>query len=231
MKSTLTPADLEALRHIDACTLANAIETFSVRLRDEGFADSSVRCLFPKLNAMVGYAVTVKIHGANPPVGARNYIERSDWWNFLLTIPSPRVVVVEDASSRPGLGGLLGEVHVSILRALGCVGAVTNGAVRDLPSVENMGFPLFAGNVSVSHSYVHIVEIGRTIVVGGMKVAPGDLLHGDVHGVQNVPIGLATRLPAAAAKISAVDQALVAICRSADFSVAKLRGAISASQS
>jgi regulator of RNase E activity RraA len=106
------------------------------------------------------------------------------------------------------------------------VGAVTNGAVRDLPAAEKLGFQLFAGNVSVSHAYVHIVEFGTPVEVGGLKVQSGDLLHGDLHGVQSVPFDIAGKIPAVAAEIIAQDQELIALCQSKDFSLKKLRAAI-----
>jgi 4-hydroxy-4-methyl-2-oxoglutarate aldolase len=135
---------------------------------------------------------------------------------------------VEDVGSHLGLGALLGEVHVNILRRLGCVGAVTNGSVRDLPAVEAMGFPLFAGSLSVSHSYVHIVEAGGPVLIGGLPVRSGDLLHGDRHGVQSVPPEVVDQIPAMAAQLAARDQAVIALCRSAGFSLEKLRSTLSA---
>jgi 4-hydroxy-4-methyl-2-oxoglutarate aldolase len=226
MTPPLTPDQLAALGRLDACTLANAIESFDTRLRNEGFVNGSIRCLFPEMPAMVGYAVTVKIRGASPPTGARSYLERSDWWDYLLSVPAPRVIVVEDISSKPGLGALLGGVHLNILRALGGVGAVTNGSVRDLPAAEKLGFPLYAGSLSVSHSYIHIVETAGPVVVGGLTVRSGDLLHGDRHGVQHVPLALVPQLPAVAARMRAHDDKVIALCRSGGFTIDKLRAAI-----
>jgi regulator of RNase E activity RraA len=229
MNTLLTPEQLEALRQLDACTLANAIESFEARLRNTGYADSSLRCLFPALSPMLGHAVTLKVRGASPPMGAKAYSQGTEWWDFVLSIPPPRVVVIEDASSRPGNGALLGEVHVNILRNLGCVGAVTNGAVRDLPAVEALGFPFFAGRLSVSHSYVHIVEVGQPVEVGGLVVRSGDLIHGDLQGIQSIPPEIAAEIPAAAAKIKARDRALIALCHSPRFTLESLRKAIAAS--
>jgi regulator of RNase E activity RraA len=230
MNTTLTPAALAALQRLDACTIANAIESFDQRLRNEGFADGSIRSLFPDLPPMVGYAVTVKIRGATPPTGAHRYIERMDWWDYLLSVPSPRVLVVQDLSSKRGQGALLGEVHINILRALGCVGAVTDGSVRDLAAIEPLGFPVFAGSVSVSHSYIHLVETGTPVLVGGLTVRSGELLHGDRNGLQSVPLSLAPGIPAVAARMQEADDAVIALCRSADFTLAKLRQAIAARQ-
>jgi len=227
MSGPLSPEQLEALRRLDACAVANAIETFQQRLRNEGFTDGSVRCLFPRLEPMVGYAATIRIRGSAPPTAGRRHLDRTDWWDYILSLPAPRVVVAQDVATRPGLGSLFGAVHVNILRALGCVGAVTNGSMRDIPVVERLGFQLFSGAVSVSHAYVHIIEIGEPVEVGGLKIVSGDLLHGDLHGLQTVPLNLAPQIPAAAARIAEQERALIALCQSPDFSLDKLRAAIS----
>jgi len=231
MNAILTPEQLEILRRLDACTLANAIETFHKRLRNEGFVDHTVHCLFPELSPMLGYAATVKIRGSAPPTAAGPYADRTDWWDYVLSLPAPRVVVVQDTASQAGLGSLLGAVHVNILRALGCVGAVTNGSVRDLPAAKKLGFHLFAGSVSVSHAYVHIVEFGAPVEIGGLAIQSGDLLHGDLHGVQSIPLALADKVPLAAAEIVAREQELITLCQSKEFSIEKLREAVAKDQS
>ncbi len=226
MNPVLTPLQLEALRRLDACTLANAIETFRQRLRNEGFIDSSVRCLLPQLPPMLGYAATVKIRGSAPPTTDGAYGDRTDGWDYIVSLPEPRVVVIEDISAKPGLGSLVGAVHLNILRALRCVGVVTNGSVRDLPAAEQAGFSYYAGNVAVSHAYVHIIEFGKPVTIGGLKIQTADLLHGDLHGVQCIPADIAERIPAVAAQIAAREQALIDLCRSPEFSLEKLRAAV-----
>jgi regulator of RNase E activity RraA len=219
----LTAEQLRALRRLDACLLANTIETFQVRLRNEGFLDHRVRSLFPELVPMVGYAATVRIRGSAPPVAGAKFPDRSDWWDYIVRVPAPRVVVVQDISSEPGLCSLVGEVHMNVLRALDCVGVVTNGSVRDLPAARKAGFPCFAASVAVSHGYVHIVDYGGPVEVGGLTVRSAELLHGDLHGVQSVPLAIAAELPAAAAAIRAHEEALIALCQSPGFTLAKLR--------
>ena len=226
MNTPLTHEPFEILRRLDATTLANAIETFHQRLRNEGFADNSVRCLFPKLPPMLGHAATVKIRGSEPPTAGTGFADRTDWWDYINSLPTPRVVVVQDVSSRVGLGSLLGAVHVNILRALKCVGAATNGSVRDLPEVRELGFPLFTGGVSVSHAYIHIIEFGRPVEIGGLKIESGDLVHGDLHGIQTIPPDLATRIPERAARIAEDEQAIIKLCQSREFSLEKLRAAV-----
>jgi 4-hydroxy-4-methyl-2-oxoglutarate aldolase len=226
MNPALTTEQLEALRSLDASTLANAIETFHERLRNEGFVNNSIHCLCPQLTPMLGYAATIKIRGSAPPTVNGAYPERTDWWDYVLSVPAPRVLVVEDISSRPGLGSLVGAVHMNILMAFNCVGVVTNGSVRDIPAAQEAGFHFFAGSVTVSHAYVHIIEVGRPVQVGGLKVGSGELLHGELHGVQSIPADLATRIPAVAAKIKERERELIALCQSPEFSLEKLRAAM-----
>ncbi len=226
MNAPLTAEQLENLRRIDACTLANAIETFHKRLRNEGFSDSSLGCLFPKFPPIIGYAATVKIRGSAPPTADTSYPDRTDWWDYILSLPVPRIVVVQDVATKIGLGSLLGAVHVNILRALGCVGAVTNGSVRDVTAIENSGFQIYSGGICISHAYVHIVEFGMPVEVGGLKIVSGDLLHGDLHGVQTIPRDIADKIPPIAAQIASREQALIQLCQSKDFSPEKLRAAL-----
>ena len=221
-REPIAPEVLSQLRKFSTCVVASAIETFDVRLRNAGFANSSVRCVFPELSPLVGYAATARIRSADPPMEGRNYYVRPDWWRHIQTIPEPRVVVVQDVDNHPGLGAFVGEVHANILMALGCHGIVTNGAVRDLRAVQSVGFQMFAGNISVSHAYAHVFDFGGTVEVGGLTVKCGDLIQGDIHGVQSIPADIAGRVISVASNILQNRQALVKICRSKDFTLEKL---------
>ena len=103
MEGFLSFEKLEAIRRLDACTLSNAIETFDLRLRNEGFADARIRCMFEKLPPILGYAVTARIGCSGPPPAGHCYFDRMDWWNYSLTIPAPRVTVIEDIGPNVGL--------------------------------------------------------------------------------------------------------------------------------
>lgn len=216
------PADLEKLKAFDSCTVANAIERLNVRLRNEGFLSGPTRCRFPNLPPMVGYAATARIRTSAPPMSHRCYYDRMDWWHYVASVPEPRVLVLQDADRQPAFGAFVGEIHAAIGSALNCVGCVTNGAVRDLPAVEAMGFQLYARRTSVSHAYAHIAEFGEPVEIDGLKIASGDLLHGDRHGVVNVPLSIATELPAEASKLLAEERELVEFCRSPHFSLREL---------
>jgi 4-hydroxy-4-methyl-2-oxoglutarate aldolase len=205
---------LEALRRYDTPTLSNAIETFDVRPRDEGFADLDVRCLFPELGVMVGYAATATIR-------ARGRGEAADaqatLWSHVRATPAPRVVVVQDSDEPPAHGALWGEVNASVFKALGCVGAVTDGSVRDLDEVRAMGFHFFARGAGVSHAYVRVESVGEPVRVGGLLVRPGDIVHADQHGVLLVPKEIAAELPAAADRVIEREQTFLRWVRSPEF--------------
>jgi 4-hydroxy-4-methyl-2-oxoglutarate aldolase len=221
-------ATLEELRQLDSCSVANAIEKFGVRLRNVGFADSTIYCMFEDFPPLVGYAATARVRTAEPPMEGDGYYYRLDWLDHLLSVPSPRILVVEDLDSPSGLGSFIGDVHANILRALGCVGVVTNGAVRNLEAARALKFQMFAGNLSVSHAFSHILDFGGPVSVGRMHVRPGDLLHGDRHGVQTVPNDIAQKIPAVAHRMNGEEQELIELCRSGGFTLEKLRSEVAA---
>ncbi len=218
----LTAEQLDALRRIDTCMVANAVETFNVRLHNTGFTDASIRCLFEDAPPMVGYAATARLRSGEPPMVGGKFRDRADFWNAILKIPPPRVLVLEDEDHPAGRGAFVGDTHAAILKALHCIGYLTNGAVRELPAVRAMGMQLFAGSVAVSHAYAHIFDVGSVVKVGGMEVRPGDLLHGDLHGVLTIPKEIAAEIPAVAAELRRTEQKVIEFCQSSDFSVAKL---------
>jgi len=221
-----SPEHLEQLRRLSTCVVASAIERFEVRLPNTGFADSSVRCMFGDLPPVVGYATTARIRSADPPIEGRSYYARPDWWEHILTIPAPRIVVIQDVDTPGGLGAFVGEVHANILMALGCVAVATNGAVRDLSHLQSTGFQLFAGNVSVSHAYAHVFDFGGTVEIGGLKVRPGDLIQGDRHGIQTIPLEIADRVPAVAHEILVQRERLIGLCRAPNFTPKEFRRAV-----
>jgi regulator of RNase E activity RraA len=162
-----------------------------------------------------------------PPIAGKCYYDHIEWWQYLASVPPPRVVVLQDFDNRPGFGALFGAIHARICRALDCVAYVTNGAVRDLDAIEPLGFQLFAGSVSVSHAYAHVVGFGEAVEIEGLQIEPGDILHGDRHGILSVPPELVEKLPAVAEQIRSEEQELFALTESPGFSVdalgAKLR--------
>lgn len=213
----------QALATFDTCAVANAIECFDVRLRNEGFTRDTLQCHFPELPPIVGYAVTLRVHSSNPPMEGRGYAQRTDWWEQLEEVPAPRIVAIQDADRRPGVGAFIGEVHAGILQALGCIGVITNGAVRDLQAVKRTGFQLFSGSLSVSHAYMHVAEVNMAVEIAGLRIQPGDLIHGDQHGIIRIPREIAAELPEVVARQDARERQVLDFCRSENFSKEGLR--------
>jgi 4-hydroxy-4-methyl-2-oxoglutarate aldolase len=214
----LDPSVLGALKRFDSPTLSNAIETFAIRPRDEGYMSMDIRCFFPELGPLVGYAATATIRARGKPAHA----DQTALYQHVREIPEPRVVVVQDLDEPPGCGSLWGEVNATIFGALGCAGCITDGCVRDLKEARAMGFQFFARGPGVSHAYVRVETAGQQVTVGGLRVSPGDLIHADQHGVLLIPHEVAAELPAAAERVIAGEQALLSWVRSSEFDADEL---------
>src|SRR5688572_17191479 len=120
----LSPQQLDALRKINTPTIANAIEMFDVRPRNVGFLSPEVRCQFPRLGVMVGYAYTAVISADLPAKGFRS-IQRADYWAATSAVPAPRIAVIQDVDTPTCQGSFWGEVNSNIHRALGFIGTAT----------------------------------------------------------------------------------------------------------
>ncbi len=222
MPVQLSPGELDALRKYSSPSIANAIETFNAVPRNQGFMRPEMRSLFPELGPMVGYAVTAMIR-ADLPLAEGHRVPPQGWWDHILTVPAPRILVMQDLDNPRPVGAFWGEVQANLHRALGCVGTISDGGVRDLDEVRRLGFNFVAPHVLVSHAYVHIVKVGLPVRVGGITVRPGDLLHGDQHGVVHIPDALARDVAAAAARVEETERQIIACCQAPDFAVEKLK--------
>ena len=219
--SPLSAEVLEQLRGITSPTVCNSIETFQVRDNASGFMGPEIKCVLPRLGVMVGYACTAVI-GARVAGGSKGRVPFTELFEHIASVPEPRVMVVHDVDSPRPIGSFWGEVNGNIHKAQGVVGAVTDGGVRDLPEVEALRFHYFASEVLVSHGNLYIVDVGVPVEVGGLRVEPGDLLHGDEHGVTSIPLELAKQIPDAARKVEAQERGIIELCQSPDFSKEKL---------
>jgi len=191
--SGLSEHDLTFLRGVDSPTIANAIEAFKVRDRTDGFVGGEVRSLFPEMPPMVGIALTVTM--TNLPGQVAN---RERWWQMFEALgetPSPSVLVVQDVSGAPTRCAFCGEVMATLAKRLGAVGMVTDGGVRDVHEVRQLGFQYFARYLVVSHGNFDIVDVGEPVTLDGQRIETGDILHGDANGVVIVPREVLAGLP------------------------------------
>lgn len=221
--NTLSGDLLRRLANYDSPTISNAIEKFNVRTRNEGYVNGAVRCLTPGKAPAVGYAVTACVRTSNTPVAGRYYYDRSDWWDYVQSMPAPRFVVIQDVDHIPGFGALWGEVHARIAAALSCVAFATNGSVRDIAGLRDSGVQAFANSVCVSHAYAHIVHFGERAEIGGLEITHGDLLHGDENGIVAIPLDIAHELPSMADRILEWEKHLLDFCASPNFSPDELQ--------
>jgi 4-hydroxy-4-methyl-2-oxoglutarate aldolase len=219
------------LAKFDSCSIANAVDTFRARLLNEGFTGPGIACRTKTLPPMVGVALTLKVRSSDPSIKHSFYLDRPDWWERIEDAPFPRVLVIEDTDIHPGRGSLVGPVHACIIKALGFVGVVTTGAIRGTRKFGEIGLHAFSGNVSPSHAFCHVVEMGGQIEIAGVKIRTGDLIHGDHDGIVSIPDDLAERVPDAARKVVERERGICAYCNSRNFSREKLKGIISADSS
>lgn len=185
-----------------------------------------ISCTSPALGRRVGYAATRKVatrRDGPPSSGPPGRAGRVD--EHVLEVPEPRFLVAENVGDWTGPVCIWGEVAASLLTALGCTAGVTNGPVRDIDEMEAIGFQTFANGPGVGGGFVDVLEVGEPVVVGGVTVASGDLLHGDRHGVVKVPLHLVEDLPAAIAAHEEVERRVIGVCRSPDFSLDAYRSA------
>jgi regulator of RNase E activity RraA len=219
LSSHLTEVQIDELKRFTTTTVCNALELFKVRKRNEGFMLPEIVCRFPELDPVVGYAITTTSK-AQEPAGPDASVDINTYYAHILSQPQPRIIVTQDLDARP-VGALFGEVQASLHKALGCVGQVTNGGVRDLEECRRIGFQFFSSCVLVSHAYVHLEGFGKPVVVGGLTVGPGDLIHADRHGVCLIPPNVAPHLATACQEMEALERPLIELARSTEFTPAR----------
>jgi regulator of RNase E activity RraA len=134
--------------------------------------------------------------------------KRLDYLDYIASEPRPSIAVIEDLDDEVGYGAFWGEVQSNIHKALGCLGVVTNGSIRDIPMIAP-GFQMLAGSYSPSHAWTHVEDFGVPVTVHGMKVNSGDLIHADQHGAIVVPLDILDKLPAALADINAREARII----------------------
>ena len=85
---------------------------------------------------------------------------------------------------------------------------------------------MIGGRVGPSHAHVHLVDFGNPVNVFGMQVGHDDVVHADYHGAVVIPADAVKKLPAAIDVVARREKVILDICKSPDFSPAKLRDAI-----
>lgn len=215
----LSSEQLESLRRIDSPTIANAIEAFKLRDPTVGYASMELRCMFPDLPPVVGYAVTCTADSVTPGVNLPSEDEALD--KAIRDAPKPAIVVIQDIGPNRLRSCHAGDVMASLCQSLGAVALVTDGGVRDLKGVRERvpSFQIFAAGEVVAHGIPRIVAVGVTVSIFGMTVLPGDLLHGDANGLTSVPLSIADKVPEEAERVWQREREIVAYLQGPHFTL------------
>jgi 4-hydroxy-4-methyl-2-oxoglutarate aldolase len=185
---SLTHADLLQLKRWNTPTIYNGWEQITKRnAAAEAFNLEETHDFMAQMGPMVGYAVTVVIEPSNPGHRQANPKGWEEYRRHVASVPGPKIVVVQDLDKPRVIGAFWGEVNSNIHRALGCVGTITDGAIRDLDEMTNAGFKALARRLCVGHAFSHPVRWDCEVEVFGRKVRPGDLIHADKHGFLVIP--------------------------------------------
>ena len=153
----------------------------------DGFNIEETRDFMPQMGPMVGYAVTVVVEPSNPAHRQTNPNAWNEYRAYVASLPGPKIVVVQDLDKPRTIGSFWGEVNANIHRALGCVGTIVDGAVRDVDEMTNAGFKALARRMCVGHAAVHPVRWNCEVEVFGRTILPGQLIHADKHGFLAIP--------------------------------------------
>lgn len=201
---------LAALARFDSATIANAIERFAVRDRIDGYTSLELRCQFPELPPVVGFAVTATAESTSGPDDLD-----TGWAKLLDAIDAalrPAIVVIGWNGPDASTGCVVGDMVVTGLDRIGVVAIATDSAIRDRSGMRRgaPGMQVFARGSVSSHGRPHLVGIGQPAVVGGLRIASGALLHGDENGLVEIPLEIADRVPAVADEIRAAERAYFA---------------------
>jgi len=212
------------LRSIDTPTVCNLIEIVAPERRGAGYTTVHLHCPFPDLPPMVGFAKTVTIRSRDKVSGPSYMQKRMDYLDYVAAEPRPSVVAIEDRDEPAGYGAFWGEVQTNVHKALGCLGTVTNGSIRDIPAVAE-GFQMLAGSIGPSHAYVHVVEFGIAVKIHGMAVKSGDLIHADRHGAVVVPIATIAAMQKALDGLMKQEARIITAARAPGASVESIKAA------
>ena len=218
---------LAQLAEIDTPTICNTMDVLKIEYASKGFITQPFVCIDPEAPPIVGFAKTATCRSLEPssmsPAEATNL--REAYWDYIAAKPQPGICVMQDLDGeRAGFGAMWGEVNSNIHQALGCLGLVTNGSIRDIDMWAD-DFQAIAGLVGPSHGHVHYVGFGGDVQVLGMWVKDGDLIHADGHGAVVIPKDIAHQIPATAAMQARREKVVLDACFDKKFTMAKLKKA------
>ena len=185
---SLSHATLLKLKRWNTPTIYNGWEQITrADASTDGFNLEPTTDYMPHMGSMVGYAVTVKIEPSNRSHVQTNPNAWAEYRATIASLPGPKIVVVQDLDKPRAIGSFWGEVNSNVHRALGCVGTIIDGSIRDVDEMCNAGFKALARCLSVGHAYSYPVQWNTEVEVFGRRIQPGQLIHADKHGFLAIP--------------------------------------------
>jgi regulator of RNase E activity RraA len=206
--SSLSPRVLEKLGTFDTPTICNLVDLFQVRPHNSGYTDAQIKALVPGLGTTVGFAATATVRASAPPEPGSPTVSLEEQLERFHELAGPPVVVLQDLDEPP-VGATFGEVMCTSYETFGAVGLVSSGAGRDLEQIRAMGFPVFAHSALCARGYFHILAAHVPVRVGGMRVQPNDLIHGDCNGVTTIPLAIAAEVADIGDELVAAEQMIL----------------------
>ncbi|MFN0040045.1 MAG: RraA family protein [Burkholderiales bacterium] len=219
----------EHLRQFDTPTIANALEIARGGRSITGFTRETYLAAFPKLPSIIGYAKTATIRCSTPYDPAARRKNQLGYYAYLDRGNKPTIAIIQDIDTQPGLGAFWGEVNTTVHHGLGCVGALTNGSMRDLDAMHPK-FHCLAASLSPSHAWVQVVEFGIPVEVMGMAVTDGEIVHADRHGAIVIPADVLDKMPAAIDLMTRKEKVILDAARMPGFHAGMLREVFAASE-
>lgn len=160
------------------CAISDAIDELGL---EPGFIDAGIRPIWRGAR-MVGFAGTMKMISSDEPLD-RNIIARMV--KFIKAVPKFPIMCVDMSGLMIAAG--LGQSTSRILQGLGFRGGLVDGAVRDIPQVTDLKFPIFARGIVCSsirsRMIIDMDSVMKPIKCGDRTINPGDLIFGDINGV------------------------------------------------
>ncbi len=189
---------LRALVEFDTPTVGNGLELLGVRDPSAGYTGPDVRALMPEMGARCGVAVTARLDTTSPGTDAPSM---ELFWEMVREIESlsgapkgtgvPVFAVIESVGLRPRYTVTIGDGMGTHLKNAGTVGYLTNGCIRDLAGVRGVPLPCWAAGLSPMHGRLRWLDRGSPVVIDGMTVRTGDVIHADENGALCFPQELA----------------------------------------
>jgi regulator of RNase E activity RraA len=114
----------------------------------------------------------------------------------------------------------------TVLQNFGAIGLVSDCNIRDFYEIKALGFHTFAAGLSPSHVYCRFARIGVPVQIHGMTVRQGDIIHGDMNGLTQVPAERIDELPAKVAHVRETEHELMSRVRAGGYTLEDLRQAV-----